>query len=73
MDGGFNCALDLVRYIREHYGDYFCLTVAGYPEGHPNVIHRVEEGRELTESEKSRVVTNADGTFVCSDEVRGGR
>eukprot|EP00668_Euglena_longa_P000491 GGOE01000614.1.p1 GENE.GGOE01000614.1~~GGOE01000614.1.p1 ORF type:complete len:396 (-),score=69.86 GGOE01000614.1:420-1565(-) len=38
IDTGFACALDLVRYIRNQHGDYFCLTVAGYPEGHPNVI-----------------------------------
>ena len=38
MEGGFSCALDLVRYIRAEYGDYFGLTVAGYPEAHPDVI-----------------------------------
>jgi 5,10-methylenetetrahydrofolate reductase len=31
-DGGFSCALDLVRYIRQKHGDWFCITVAGYPE-----------------------------------------
>ena len=38
VEGGFSCALDLVRYIRAEYGDYFGLTVAGYPEAHPDVI-----------------------------------
>ncbi|KAJ1814591.1 methylenetetrahydrofolate reductase 1 [Coemansia sp. RSA 2599] len=33
-DGGFTYAADLVRYIRKQYGDYFCIGVAGYPEGH---------------------------------------
>ena len=27
-----------MRYIRAEYGDYFGLTVAGYPEAHPDVI-----------------------------------
>ncbi|KAK9761261.1 methylenetetrahydrofolate reductase (NAD(P)H) met13 [Basidiobolus ranarum] len=31
----FRYALDLVRYIRQEYGDYFCIGVAGYPEGLP--------------------------------------
>ncbi|KAJ5908577.1 Methylenetetrahydrofolate reductase 2 [Penicillium taxi] len=31
----FNFAVDLVQYIRKTHGDYFCLGVAAYPEGHP--------------------------------------
>lgn len=38
VQGGFACALDLVKHIRAKYGDYFGITVAGYPEGHPDVI-----------------------------------
>ncbi|KAI8370463.1 methylenetetrahydrofolate reductase-domain-containing protein [Radiomyces spectabilis] len=33
-ENGFSHAEDLVRYIRKQYGDYFCIAVAGHPEGH---------------------------------------
>jgi methylenetetrahydrofolate reductase (NADPH) len=32
--GGFSYATDLVRFIRAEFGDYFCICVSGYPEGH---------------------------------------
>lgn len=35
---GFACAKDLVEYIHSSFGDSFCVTVAGYPEGHPSRI-----------------------------------
>ncbi|CAL1404732.1 unnamed protein product [Linum trigynum] len=38
IQDGFSCALDLVKYMRSKYGDYFGITVAGYPEAHPDVI-----------------------------------
>lgn len=38
VEGGFSCALDLVAYIRKTYGSHFGITVAGYPEAHPDVI-----------------------------------
>lgn len=37
-EGGFACARDLVKHIRAKHGDYFGITVAGYPEAHPDVI-----------------------------------
>jgi len=32
-EGGFKYATDLVKYIKEQYGDHFDIGVAGYPEG----------------------------------------
>jgi methylenetetrahydrofolate reductase (NADPH) len=36
QENGFNYAADLVKFIRENYGDYFTICVAGYPHGHPD-------------------------------------
>ncbi|KAK3378501.1 methylenetetrahydrofolate reductase-domain-containing protein [Podospora didyma] len=35
----FERAADLVRYIRKNHGDYFCIGVAAYPEGHADESH----------------------------------
>lgn len=35
----FTYAVDLVRYIRRIHGDYFCVGVAAYPEGHSDESH----------------------------------
>lgn len=57
----FSNAVDLVRFIRQEHGDYFCIGVAGYPEGHvegadasaqdpkkdlPYLIEKVEAGAD---------------------------
>jgi methylenetetrahydrofolate reductase (NADPH) len=42
-------AIDLVRLIREQYGDYFCIVVAGHPEGHPASTSRADEMKHLKE------------------------
>ncbi|MBE3049284.1 methylenetetrahydrofolate reductase, partial [Candidatus Bathyarchaeota archaeon] len=42
----FSWAIDLVRYIRKNHGDYFCLGVAAYPQGHADGSHPVEQSVE---------------------------
>ncbi len=41
--GGFNYASDLIRYIREKYGDYFSIGAGGYPEGHPEAKSKAND------------------------------
>ena len=43
----FIWAIDLVRYIRKEYGDYFCIGVAAYPEGHHDRSHPEAQSPEF--------------------------
>lgn len=49
IENGFNYAVDLVKFIREVYGDYFCIGVAGYPEVHLSATTREDDIRYLKE------------------------
>jgi methylenetetrahydrofolate reductase (NADPH) len=31
-----------VKHIRKLHGDWFCISVSGYPEGHPNAITKID-------------------------------
>ncbi|KAK4203879.1 methylenetetrahydrofolate reductase-domain-containing protein [Triangularia verruculosa] len=42
----FHWGLDLVRYIRKTHGDYFCIGVAAYPEGHADESHPLGQSLE---------------------------
>ncbi|KAF9446327.1 MTHFR-domain-containing protein [Macrolepiota fuliginosa MF-IS2] len=44
-DPRFAHAIDLVTYIRESYGDHFCIGVAAYPDGHPDKL--IDEDKDL--------------------------
>jgi len=39
----FTWAIDLVRYIRRVHENYFCIGVAGYPEGHADQSHPTDQ------------------------------
>lgn len=58
--GVFDHAVDLVRFIREHYGDRFHIEVACYPEHHP-------ESRDPTSDVahfRAKVDAGADGAIT---------
>lgn len=67
-DGGFTCALDLVEYMTENFGSEFGISVAGYPEGHPNAISEVEDPSSMTESEKARSSMEGGKVYTCRDD-----
>jgi len=58
--GVFDHAVDLVRFIREHYGDRFHIEVACYPEHHP------ESASPKTDIEhfRDKVNAGADGAIT---------
>lgn len=56
----FQYAADLVRLIREEFGDYFSISVAGYPYGHPDAPTYEQDILNL----KEKVDAGAD--FVVS-------
>ncbi|KAL8358238.1 hypothetical protein RB598_002821 [Gaeumannomyces tritici] len=45
-DTAFTWAADLVRYIKQRHGDYFCIGVAAYPEGHADESHPTNQSLE---------------------------
>ena len=67
-EGGFTCALDLVEYIRKHFGQDFGISVAGYPEGHPNAISEIADPSSMSEAEKGRSSTFDGKVFTCKDK-----
>jgi methylenetetrahydrofolate reductase (NADPH) len=77
-DAGLSCALDLVKYIKASpfsQNTQFNISVAGYPEGHPNAMKVVPDGfAGLTESEKTRYSvekneeTGEEVIMCCRDE-----
>jgi methylenetetrahydrofolate reductase (NADPH) len=56
IEGGFANAVDLVRYIRQQYGNYFGICVAGYPEAHADSVS-YEQDLQYT---KEKVDAGAD-------------
>ncbi|KAF2836057.1 methylenetetrahydrofolate reductase 2 [Patellaria atrata CBS 101060] len=58
--GGFRYAKDLVKYIRDHYGNHFCIGVAGYSEGcddHRDVDLLIDHLKEKVDAGATFIVT----------------
>ncbi|KAI9857060.1 MAG: hypothetical protein M1824_004985 [Vezdaea acicularis] len=60
VEGGFQYAKDLVKYIRAAYGNHFDIGVAGYPEG----CDDQDDPDLLMEHLKEKV--DAGGTFIVT-------
>ncbi|OAX80068.1 hypothetical protein ACJ72_05609 [Emergomyces africanus] len=59
-EGGFRYAKDLVKYIRNKYGNHFDIGVAGYPEG----CEDQDDPELLMQHLKEKV--DAGGTFIIT-------
>ncbi|PGH35941.1 methylenetetrahydrofolate reductase [[Emmonsia] crescens] len=59
-EGGFRYAKDLVKYIRDKYGNHFDIGVAGYPEG----CEDQDDPKLLMQHLKEKV--DAGGTFIIT-------
>jgi methylenetetrahydrofolate reductase (NADPH) len=57
-ENGFKHAIDLVRFIRERYGDHFDIAIAGFPEGHPD-----RDSKEI-EMKHMKDKVDAGATFI---------
>ena len=75
--GEFKYAIDLLRFIREEYGERFKLHIAAYPEIHPqarNATHDLKSFAEKAKAGATSAITqyfyNADAYFRFVDDVR---
>lgn len=60
VEGGFRYARDLIKYIKQTYGDHFDIGVAGYPEG----CDDNQDPESLMQHLKEKV--DAGGTFIVT-------
>ena len=75
--GDFQHASDLVRFVREHSGDWFTIEVAAYPEMHPqatspdtDLAHFVEKVAAGADSAITQYFYNADAYFNFVERAR---
>ena len=76
-DSPLRYAVDLVRLIREHAGDWFDISVAAYPEMHPqassfddDIDHFVEKVKAGADTAITQYFYNADAYWSFVDRVQ---
>ncbi|KAH8928371.1 MTHFR-domain-containing protein [Atractiella rhizophila] len=66
-DPRFQHAIDLVKYLKEHHDDYFCIGVAGYPEGwSDSSTHSLTLEEKKTEMQYLREKVDAGADFIVT-------
>lgn len=77
VDNGLRYASDLISLIREHYGDYFRIEVAAYPEMHPqadspsqDLEHFIAKVKAGANGAITQYFFNSDAYFDFVDRLR---
>ncbi len=60
ISDGFNYTFELCKFIRSHYGNFFSIGVAGFPEGHINSPDKETDARYL------KIKIDSGGEFVIT-------
>ena len=75
--GDFQFAYELVKLIREQFGNYFYLIVAAYPEFHPQALSVEDDILNLKRKQEAganaaitQYFFNADSYFIYLDDCR---
>lgn len=76
--GDLHYAVDLVRFVREHFADTFHIEVAAYPEMHPqahnfktDIQHFVDKVKAGADGAITQYFFNPDAYFALLERVRG--
>lgn len=77
LEGEMRYASDLVRFIREHSGDWFQIEVAAYPEMHPqatsfkdDIQHFIHKAQQGADGAITQYFYSADAYFYFVEQVR---